>query len=63
MRRLAERHAIRVCEQPEGLAGALAAMLADGLSPRRYDLGSDVPALIAGFLAADDPQFRPTLSS
>jgi UDP-N-acetylglucosamine transferase subunit ALG13 len=63
VRRLAERHPIRVCEQPQKLAGALAAMLADGLGPCRYDLGSDVPALIAGFLAAGEPQFRPTRSS
>jgi UDP-N-acetylglucosamine transferase subunit ALG13 len=63
VRRLAERHPIRVCEQPEELEGALAALLAEGLGPRRYDLGSDVPALIAGFLAAGDPQCRPTRSS
>jgi UDP-N-acetylglucosamine transferase subunit ALG13 len=63
VRRLAECHPIRVCETPEQLAGALAGMLADGLGPCRYDLGSDIPALIAGFLAASDPQCRPTRSS
>jgi UDP:flavonoid glycosyltransferase YjiC (YdhE family) len=58
VRRLAERHPIRVCERPEELERHLAAMLAEGLEPRRYALGSDVPALIRGFL-----QSLPTRSS
>jgi UDP-N-acetylglucosamine transferase subunit ALG13 len=62
-RRLAERYAIRVCEQLDDLPEMLAPMLADSLGHRRYDLGSDVPDLIAGFLAASEPQSRPTLSS
>lgn len=56
--RLAERHPIQVCERPDGVEAALAAMLAEGLGPRRYALGSDVPDLVRGFL-----QSLPTRSS
>ena len=63
VQRLAQRHPIRVCEQPHALPRVLGELVAAGLRPCRYDLGSDVPMLIAGFLAAGDPQCRPTRSS
>jgi UDP-N-acetylglucosamine transferase subunit ALG13 len=67
-RRLAREHPIRVCERPEELGPVLRSMLAEGLGPCRYALGSDIPALVAGFLgrtgtAAAVPQSRPTSSS
>lgn len=62
VRRLAERHPIRVCERPGDLAPMLAELWA-GPPTRRYALGSDVPALIAGFLATSTGQSRPTRSS
>lgn len=49
-RRLAASHPIAICERPADLAALLRTRLADGLAPQRYDLGSDVPALVAGFL-------------
>ncbi len=62
-RRLAELHPIRVCERPEeDLEAALRAALA-GPGSCRYALGSDVPGLIAGFLARSTGQSRPASSS
>jgi UDP:flavonoid glycosyltransferase YjiC (YdhE family) len=49
--RLAERHPIRVCAHPDQLPKTLQAMVASGLAPQTYDLGTDVPGLIAGFLS------------
>lgn len=51
VRRLAERHAIGVCERPDELAGLVRERVARGLGPQRYDLASDVPELVAAFLA------------
>lgn len=50
-RRLAEEHPIRVCERPALLGDMVETMLADGPAAPCYPLGSDVPALVAGFLA------------
>jgi UDP:flavonoid glycosyltransferase YjiC (YdhE family) len=61
-RRLAERHPIRVGERPEELRAGLAALLASP-GPRRYALGSDVPAILTRFLAGDEGQSCPTRSS
>lgn len=47
--RLAERSPITVCEDPADLASALRRRLA--LAPPRYDLRSDIPDLVAGYLA------------
>lgn len=49
--RLAERHPILVCEAPGELAALVRASIARGPGPQRYDLGSDVPELVASFLA------------
>ena len=49
--RLAERHPILVCEAPGELVGLVRASIARGLEPQRYDLASDVPELVASFLA------------
>lgn len=63
VRRLAERHPIRVCERLGELRGMLADLAADP-APRRYALGSDVPEILARYLAADaHSQSRPTRSS
>jgi UDP:flavonoid glycosyltransferase YjiC (YdhE family) len=51
IRRLAERHGIGVCERPDELAGLVRDRMARGLGPQRYDLSSDVPELVASFLA------------
>ncbi len=65
--RLARVHPIRVCERPEELGPILRSMLAEGLAPCRYAFGTDIPALVAGFLgrtaATAAPQSRPTSSS
>ena len=49
--RLAERHPLVICDDPGQLARVLRARLAAGLGPVSYDLASDVPRLLAGFLA------------
>lgn len=49
--RLALRHPLVVCDEPGELAGLLRARLAAGLHPVRYDLDSDVPRLLAAYLA------------
>lgn len=51
LRRLVERHPIQVCEDPGALTPMLRALLAAGLSQQPYDLGSDVPQIVAGYLA------------
>lgn len=58
LRRLAERFPIRLCEDPRGLARFLDAALA-GPASVDYPLGSDVPELIARFLAGDTPTGQP----
>jgi UDP-N-acetylglucosamine transferase subunit ALG13 len=63
VRRLAERHPIRVCEQPHALPRVLGELVAAGLRPCRYDLGSDIPAVLARFLARGAPHSRPARSS
>ena len=63
VRRLAERHPIQVCERIEDLAGIVAAALRSGLHPQAYDLASDVPQLVAAFLAEDDQAALATRSS
>lgn len=62
-RRLAERYPIRICERSEDLQPLLAQMLAAGPHPCRYELGSDVPLIVAGFLAASLGYSRPARSS
>ncbi len=62
-RRLAAEHPIQVCEQPELLGDLVKAMLEDGPAAPRYALGSDVPALVAGFLGRTAAQSRPASSS
>lgn len=62
-RRLAERYPIRVCERAGELRAILAAMLAEGPGICRYELGSDVPEILARFLADGRPQSRPAQSS
>lgn len=52
LHRLAERHPIRICEHPDALASTLQALIDSGPTPLRYDLGSDVPELVARFLSA-----------
>lgn len=47
--KLAELHPIRLCERPSDLAEALRAAL-DGPEAIDYELGSDVPDIVAGFL-------------
>lgn len=49
LRRLAERFPITVCEEPADLMSALCQRLA--LAPPRYDLRSDIPELVARYLA------------
>ena len=49
--RLAEHHPIRVCEHPAELTSIVRALLDAGLAPQRYELGSDVPRLVAAYLA------------
>jgi UDP-N-acetylglucosamine transferase subunit ALG13 len=63
VRRLAERHPIRVCEQPHALPRVLGELVAAGLRPCRYDLGSDIPAVLARYLATGDAQSLPARSS
>jgi hypothetical protein len=63
VRRLAERHPIRVCEQPHALPRVLGELVAAGLRPCRYDLGSDIPAVLARYLAAGAAQSLPARSS
>ena len=61
--RLAQRHPIRVCDRPEELTAALAALLQDAPS-FRYEIASDVPAILARYLATGDPHSsRPARSS
>jgi UDP-N-acetylglucosamine transferase subunit ALG13 len=52
LRRLAERYPIGFCEGAEGLCAAIARALA-GPTTVVYPLGSDVPEIVARFLAAD----------
>jgi UDP-N-acetylglucosamine transferase subunit ALG13 len=63
VRRLAERHPIRVCEQAHALPRVLGELVATGLRPCRYDLGSDIPAVLARYLATGDAQSLPARSS
>ena len=66
VRRLAELHPIAVCERLEDLGGIVAAALRSGLRPQAYDLASDVPQLVAAFLAQEDqavPATRPSQPS
>lgn len=63
VRRLAEDHPIRVCERPDELAGILAGMVAEGARIVPYALGSDVPDLLASYLAGLAPQSLPASSS
>lgn len=51
LRRLAERYPIGLCERPEELCTAIARALA-GPGEIDYPLGSDVPEIVARFLAA-----------
>jgi UDP-N-acetylglucosamine transferase subunit ALG13 len=51
VRRLAERHPIAVCEHLRDLPALLRAELERGPATRSYDLDSDVPQLVARFLA------------
>jgi UDP-N-acetylglucosamine transferase subunit ALG13 len=51
LHRLAERHPILVCGTAGELTALVRASIARGLGPQRYDLGSDVPDLLASFLA------------
>jgi UDP-N-acetylglucosamine transferase subunit ALG13 len=60
--RLAERHPIRVCATPDELYPLLGIALAEP-SPCRYQLGSDVPTILAGFLVGTAAQSRPAASS
>ena len=62
-RRLAERYPLRVCEHAEELPGSISAMLEAGPHPCQYELGSDVPLIVAGFLAASLGQSLPASSS
>lgn len=62
-RHLAERHRLRVAEDPMALRPILAEMLAQEPGPCRYELGSDAPLILARFLAASAPQSRPIRSS
>ena len=63
VQRLAERHPIRVCATPDELRPLLRTVLAVGSGPCRYQLGSDVPTILAGFLASTAAQSRPAESS
>jgi UDP-N-acetylglucosamine transferase subunit ALG13 len=49
--RMAARHGIQVCDDPGGLALALALALAGRPPPIAYRLGTDIPQRIAAFLA------------
>lgn len=49
LRRLADRFPITVCEHPAELTSALCQRLA--LAPPSYDVQSDIPDLVAGYLA------------
>ncbi len=51
VRRLAASHRITVCERGSDLAPLLKARVAAGLAPQSYDLSTDVPRLVATFLA------------
>ncbi len=51
VRRLAATHPIAICERPEQLVELVASRLSAGLVPQPYNLASDVPALVAKFLA------------
>jgi UDP:flavonoid glycosyltransferase YjiC (YdhE family) len=50
VRRLAERHRIHVCEGPDRMTAILADLRAAGWPGQRYDLGTDIPDLIVGYL-------------
>ena len=62
VRRLAERHPIRVCEHRTPAARPPRAVAA-GPRPCHYDLGSDIPAVLASYLATHAAQSRPARSS
>ncbi len=53
LRRLAERHPIRVCETPASHREAIEAALR-GPESVAYALGSDIPELLARYLAASE---------
>lgn len=63
VRRLAERQPIRVCERLDELPGMIAAALNAGDGHVAYELGTDIPALLARFLAESSDQSMPTRSS
>ena len=50
LQRLAERHPIRICRHPDELTSILQAVARCGFVPQRYDLGSDIPEIVASFL-------------
>lgn len=60
IQRLAARHPIGVCERPEQLVGLVRDRVGRGLGPQPYDLSSDVPELVASFLARTSPSQRST---
>jgi UDP-N-acetylglucosamine transferase subunit ALG13 len=54
VQRLAERHGIGVCEAPHTLIFLLRAQIVAGWPSPSYDLGTDVPRLVARFLIQAD---------
>jgi hypothetical protein len=57
--RLALRHPITVCEDANQLTRLIRTKVEAGLGMQVYDLNSDVPRLVAGFLA---PKAQPEIS-
>jgi UDP-N-acetylglucosamine transferase subunit ALG13 len=62
LRRLAERYPIWLCERPEDLCAAIERALA-GPTTIVYPLGSDVPEIVARFLAADHARDVPLVGA
>lgn len=63
LRRVAQQQPIRICERLDELPGMISAALSARSDTMSYDLGTDIPDLLARFLAENSDQSLPTRSS
>ena len=60
VQRLAERHPIKICEQIGDLTNMVQGALRSGLPDQAYELATNVPQLVADFLATNRQPFSAT---
>ena len=60
VQRLAERHPIKICEQIGDLTSMVQGALRSGLPDQAYELATNVPQIVADFLATNCQPFSAT---